>query len=275
MAGMPCSTWDVDPTALGVCPGWADYSPAVQNAALELSTFWLWAATGRRFGPCPITVRPLQARRGEGPAYQSYEIVSSGSEGLGVPGGPFLFAGTWFNAGCSSACCGTSACAIVLRGPVYAIDEVRVDGETIPASAYRVDIANGAHLLVRIDGECWPSCQTITAEPDEVGSFEVAYEIGEAIPAVLALAAGALACEYGKSLTGGACALPAKMTRLSRQGVEIEVAPPDPASDRSGIKLVDDVVAMLNPSGRKAPPRVMSLDLPETCDRFTVVPAGS
>jgi hypothetical protein len=65
------------------------------------------------------------------------------------------------------------------------------------------------------------------------------------------------------------------MTRLSRQGVEVEVAPADPAAGTSGIKFVDDVVAMLNPSGRKAPPRVMSPDLPESCDRYTVVPAGS
>jgi len=274
MAGMPCSTWDVDPLALGVCPAWGDYAPAVQDASLELATFWLWAATGRRFGPCPLTVRPLQVRRGEPIQYQTFEVVP-GAEGMNRPGGPFLFAGRWFNAGCASACCGTSACAIVLRGPVYAIDEVRVDGETIPASAYRVDIANGAHLLVRIDGECWPSCQNMTAEPDETGSFEVAYEIGEAIPTVLALAAGALACEYGKYLTGGTCALPARMTRLARQGVEVEVAAPDPAAGVSGIKLVDDVVALLNPSGRKAPPRVMSLDLPESCDRFTVVQAGS
>lgn len=272
---MPCSTWDVDPSALGVCPAWDGYTAEIKEAALQLASFWLWAATGRRFGPCPVTVRPLQSRRGEGPAYRTFEVIPSSQEGLGLAGGPFLFGGRWFNAGCASACCGASACAIVLRGPVYAIDEVRVDGETIPASAYRVDVANGAYLLVRIDGECWPACQNMATEPDEVGSFEVAYEVGEAIPAVLALAAGALACEYGKHLTGGACSLPAKMKRLSRQGIEIEVDTPDPASDKSGIKLVDDVVAMLNPSGRKAPLRVMSPDLPESCDRFTVVQAGS
>lgn len=270
----PCSTWDVDPAALGVCSGWSGYSTAVKATALDLATFWLWAATGRRFGPCPVTVRPAQGNRGEGVAYQEF-AVTPGAEGLGVPGGPYLFGGRWFNAGCSVACCGSSACAVVLRGPVYAIEEVRVGAEVIPASAYRVDIASGAYLLVRIDGECWPACQNFTAEPGDPDTFEITYEIGEAIPAVLAIAAGALACEYGKYLTGGACSLPARMTRLSRQGVEVEVEAPSPTDGKSGIKLVDDVVAMLNPSGRKAPPRVMSPDLPETCDRFTVVPAGS
>jgi hypothetical protein len=269
----PCSTWDVDPAALGVCSGWSGYSTAVKASALELASFWLWAATGRRFGPCPVEVRPSQ-KRGQPLQYVDYAVIP-GYGGNPAVGGPYLFGGRWFNAGCASACCGNNACAIVLQGPVYAVDEVTVGDEVVPPSAYRVDVSGGAWLLVRIDGECWPTCQDVAAEPGEPGSFVVAYEIGEQIPAVLALAAGALACEYGKFLTGGACSLPAKMTRLSRQGVEVEVASPDPAAGTSGIKLVDDVVAMLNPTGRRSAPRVMSPDLPENCDRYTVVPAGS
>jgi hypothetical protein len=274
VAGEPCSVWDVDPGALGVCPAWSGYTVPVKTAALRLASFWLWAATGRRFGPCPITVRPNQARRGEPVAYQVFP-VTPGTQGMNQPGGPFLFGGRWFNDGCGAACCGDDACAIVLRGPVYAINEITVDDEVIPDSAYRVDITNGVHLLVRIDGECWPTCQSVSAEPGEIGSFVVDYEIGEAIPEVLALAAGALACEYGKYLTGGACALPAQMTRLSRQGVEIEVEPPAPGEGKSGIRLVDDVVKLLNPSGRQGPVRVMSPDVPGACDRYTTVPAGS
>lgn len=274
MAGEPCSTWNVDPAALGVCPGWSGYSTAVKASALKLASFWLWAATGRRFGPCPVTVRPAQARRGEPVQYQVFP-VTPGAQGMNQPGGPFLFAGRWYNDGCGSQCCGTSSCSIELRGPVYAVDEVTIGEETIPASAYRVDVVQGGHLLVRIDGECWPTCQNFTAEPGEEGSFVVAYEVGEEIPDVLALAAGALACQYGKYLTGGECSLPSRMTRLSRQGVEIEVEPPAPGEGKSGIKLVDDVVAMLNPSGLRRPPRVMSPDLPGGCDRMTTVPAGS
>lgn len=273
----PCSTWDLtDEYVTGVCSTWADYSTEVKEGALRLATLWLWGATGRRFGPCPVLVRPSQ-RRGAPVAYQEF-VVTPGSEGLGIPGGPFLFAGQWFNAGCASACCGSSACAVVLRGPVFSVDEVLVDGAVVPPSAYRVDVTSGAWLLVRTDGACWPACQNFTRETDEVGTFEVAYSIGEAIPDALQLATALLACEYAKELapgTGGRCSLPAKMTRLSRQGVEIEVEPPAPAEGRTGIKIVDDVVATLNPGGLKAPPRVMSLDLPETCDRFTVIPAGS
>lgn len=269
----PCTVWDVDPSALGVCSGWDAYSTETKDAALKLATFWLWAATGRRFGPCPVIVRPAQ-RRGEPLAYQDFPVMP-GSDGLGVPGGPYLFAGRWYNAGCTRGCCGSSGCAIVLRGPVYAVDQVLVNGDVVAPSAYRVDVGGGAWLLVRTDGGCWPTCQNFTLSTDQDGTFEVTYSLGEQIPEALELAAARLACEYGKQLSGGKCALPAKMTRLSRQGVEIEVEPPAPGQGRTGIAMVDEVVSALNPSGLKSPPRILSLDLPEQCDRMTVVPAGS
>lgn len=268
----PCE-WDVDPLALGVCSDWNGYAVPLQDNALALASQFLWAATGRRFGVCPLTIRPSQADQTE-VAYQAFP-VAPGLGGLGEPGGPFLFAGRWFNRGCATACCGTSACAIVLRGPVVAIEEVLIGADVIPASAYRVDVAGGNYLLVRIDGGCWPMCQNFTADPGEPGAFEVSYSIGVALPLSLQLATALLACEYAKHLSGGACALPARMTRLSRQGVEVEVAPPEPGEGQTGIRMVDDTIAALNPSRRQAPPMLMSPDLPEACDRRTVIPAGS
>jgi hypothetical protein len=92
---------------------------------------------------------------------------------------------------------------------------------------------------------------------------------------MLAVAAAMLACEFSKALAGGPCKLPSKMTRLSRQGVEVELEPPDPADGKTGIREVDMVVSMLNPGKRQGAPVVMSPDLPETCDRVTVIGAGS
>jgi len=272
----PCD-WDVDPVALGVCAGWADKPETVKATALALASTFLWAATGRRFGVCPVTVRPSQAQRGEGIAYQTWP-VAPGLSGLGVPGGPFLFAGQWFNSGCTTACCGNSACAVVLRGPVASVGAVLVGEELVPPSAYRVDVTGGAYLLVRIDGGCWPVCQRMTAEPGEPGSFEVTYGMGTELPLALQVATALLACEYAKALTpseAGACRLPAKMTRLSRQGVEVELEAPAPADGKTGIREVDDVVAALNPSRRQRPPVLLSPDLPESCDRVTVIGAGA
>lgn len=271
MAG-PC-TWDVDPEELGVCADWDNKPAEIRNAALELATLFLWAATGRQYGPCPITVRPSQSNRGE-LLYQEFAVMP-GTAGLGVPGGPFLFGGRWFNASCASACCGNSACAIVLRGPVAEVTEVMIGDEVVPASVYRVDITGGTYLLVRRDGECWPTCQNFIADEGEEGSFSVDYLIGRTLSDPLKVAAAMLACEYAKHLAGGACALPARMTRLSRQGVEVEVSPPDPDSGTTGIKMVDDVITMLNPNRLQSPPTVMSPDLPESCDRVTVWAGGS
>lgn len=268
----PCE-WDVDPIELGVCDGWADVPEARQVTALALASSFLWAATGRQFGVCLITVRPNQSSRSE-VVYQAYP-VAPGQDGLGVPGGPFLFAGRWFNAGCSVACCGQSACAVVLRGPVHSVDEVLVGEETIPASSYRVDVTGGVWLLVRTDGQCWPVCQTVTAESGETGAFSVTYGQGRALPIALQVATAMLACEYASALAGGPCKLPAKMTRLSRQGVEVELEPPEPDDGKTGIREVDAVVASLNPGRRQRPPVLLSPDLPEACDRVTMIQAGS
>ncbi len=269
----PCD-WDVDPVALGVCTDWPDVPAQRQATALALANGYLWAATGRQYGVCPLTVRPSQTLRGGEIVYQAFP-VAPGLGGLGVPGGPFLFGGRWFNSGCASACCGNSACAIVLRGPVASVDEILVGDEVVPASAYRVDVTGGVYLLVRVDGECWPTCQDFTTDEGEPGSFAVTYGLGRPVPLVLATAAAMLACEFAKALAGGACKLPSKMTRLSRQGVEIELEPPDPADGKTGIREVDMVVSMLNPGRRQSPPVLLSPDLPESCDRVTVIGVGS
>jgi hypothetical protein len=269
----PCD-WDVDPEELGVCDGWAEVPAERQATALALATSFLWAVTGRQYGICPVTIRPNQPG-GTEVVYQAYPVIPGSQAGLGTPGGPFLFSGRWFNAGCVSACCGNQACAVVLRGPVASVDEVMVGSDVIPPSAYRVDLTGGAWLLVRTDGECWPACQDFRAQEGEEGAFSVAYGLGRLVPIVLQVAAAMLACEYAKALAGGLCKLPAKMTRLSRQGVEVELEPPSPDDGKTGIKEVDDVIASLNPSKRHSPPMVLSLDLPELCDRVTMIPAGS
>jgi len=156
------------------------------------------------------------------------------------------------------------------------VDEVLVNGEVIPSSAYRVDVTEGTYWLVRLDGTCWPTCQDFQNAEDAAGAFMVTYCVGRQIPEALAIATAILACEYAKGLTGGDCRLPAKMTRLSRQGVEVEVEPANPDEGLTGITEVDAVVRALNPSRRTRPPVLLSPDLPETCDRMTVVgPGGS
>jgi hypothetical protein len=263
---IPCS-WSV---ACDACPGWADYPTATQDSALWLASTYLWAATGRQYGACPVTIRPAQGR-GQPVAYQDFPLYPG--QASSGPTGPFLFAGQWFNQACATACCRT-ACALVLRGPVAAVDEVLIDGEEVSPSLYRVDVSGGVYLLVREDGTCWPSCQNMSAPAGDPDTFAVTYQLGRALPEGLVIATALLACEYAKSIAGGVCRLPTSMTRLSRQGVEVEVATPNPASEDTGIREIDSVVWALNPSRRQRPPLLLSPDLPEWCDRMTVIPAG-
>jgi len=266
---IPCS-WDVvTPT----CTGWDDYPQEVRDKALWLASTFLWGATGRQYGACPVTVRPAQSRFKMTGRYAAYPVLP----GTVPPaGGPYLFGGVWRNCGCGAACCCRPVCSVVLDGPVAAVDEVLVNGEEIPASAYRVDVAAGAWHLVRLDGTCWPTCQTFTAAEDAAGAFAVTYQRGTELPEALAIATGLLACEYAKFLASGSCTLPARMTRLSRQGVEVEVAPADPSAGLTGIKIVDDVILTLNPTHRRGPWRIMSPDLDSACDRVTAIyPGGS
>ncbi len=265
---IPCS-WDVViPGEL--CPDWDSYPTATQDSALWLASTYLWAATGRQYGPCPVVVRPMQ-NRGQPVVYQDFPLYPG--QASSGPTGPFLFAGQWFNQGCATACC-RSACALVLRGPVASVDEVLIGDEEISPSTYRVDVSGGAWLLVREDGTCWPSCQNASAPSGDPDTFTVTYQLGRALPEALAIATAQLACQFAKSISGGVCKLPTSMTRLSRQGVEVEVATPDPPTGDTGIREIDQVVWALNPSRRQSPPLLLSPDLPEWCDRMTVIPAG-
>lgn len=257
-----CGWGSIDPAVLGVCSDWADRPEAVRVAAMGTAALFLWAATGRQYGICPVTIRPSQPRGGAEDLYQDYPVLP-GHIGMDA-GGPYLYGGRWYNAGCGAGCCGDRGCGVMLRGPVGSVISVVVAGEVVEESAYRVDVQSGAYLLVRADGSCWPTCAK------EPGDFEVTYGIGVAVPAALTLATAQLACEYAKHLTGGACALPARMTRLSRQGVEVEVDTGSARDGSTGLRQVDDVIALLNPSKRQSPPMLLSPDLPGNCDGMTV-----
>ena len=54
----PC-TWPLD---LSCVADWETFPPAVQSAATAWATYILWSLTGRRYGPCSITIRPCGPR---------------------------------------------------------------------------------------------------------------------------------------------------------------------------------------------------------------------
>lgn len=253
----PCG-WEVSGCGCGKSC-WTGYDPAVRERAAAAAALIMWAATGRRYGPCEVTVQPSPPRRAV-PLYQTYELG---------PGGyalttPVIDGGQWYNRPYANddsiGCCTPAHCEVALPGPTTTanIVEVLVDAEVVDPGAY---VVMDGYLLVRTDGSCWPVCANSGTHP----TFSVTYRVGLDIPPAVQGAYERLACEMAKACTGGACALPQRMTRLTRQGVEIELEQVDtetPGALLTGIKDVDDIILMVNPHRLTAAPAVMSPDLP-------------
>jgi len=247
---------------------WAAAPVELQDRASRFATLVMWAATGRIYTVCPITVRPCLGN--EWGLWNNWGV-------WGVDGTwfPYIWAGQWFNAfcGCSGLCCCeykayTSAW---LPGPVSSVVSVDIGGITLDPSAYRVD---DAQWLVRTDGSEFPRCQDFNQNAGLIDTWSVTYHKGRVpTPAVLD-AAGTLACEYLKFCTGGQCRLPGRVTNIIRQGVQIELIDPTTLLDRNltGLPEVDQVIVSINPFGQKAPMRLYSPDVARYRDRQTTWP---
>lgn len=206
-----------------------------------MATEILWALSGRQFGVCPVTVRPCIG--GDCPERWPWgykDIVR----------------------GCIRRCACNRRTELGLPGPVHEITAVTVDGVALPGSAYRVE--NG-RWLIRQDGETWPLTQDVAAAAGEVGTWSVDYLRGTPVPASGNYAAGELAVEIAKACVGDAkCKLPSRAQSLSRQGVEITLLDPLEFIDdgRTGLPLVDQWIASVNPTRQTSRSRVYSPDLP-------------
>lgn len=264
--------WDIDPS--DICPIWGDLTPAEKNTALNIAVMVMWAATGRQFGPCEITIRPCQSEW-YNQQYRVYPVWASG--GWGDNSGmffPYLYGGQWYNScGCGTRCCCRPHCQVVMHGPVAQIVEVLVHGEVVPSSEYRVDVAQGVTTLVKTSPGCWPTCQDFNEPADGDHAFAITYARGTAIPEAVISATEILACNFGSAVKGAACALPARMTSLTRQGVTAEFIQQATDIDQftTGINEVDMVIRAVNPGRRVRQPLVLSPDLPEYGDRMTIL----
>lgn len=225
-----------------------------------VATFLLWALSGRIFGPsCPITVRPCRKKCMDAFPYP----VQWGAVGPWIP-----YIGTdgvWRNAsvcGCRSSCSCTELCEVQLVGPVFDIVEVNVDGQVLVAGDdYRVDAPN---VLVRTSEGCWPDCQDMAAPAGTDGTFTVTYRTGLPLDEAAAAAVGELTCHLIKGCSPGACGCKGNknVTRLNRQGYEVEFADPTLiySEGRTGLPLVDLWLYTVNPYGLTSPSRVYSPD---------------
>jgi hypothetical protein len=138
-----------------------------------------------------------------------------------------------------------------VSGPIV----VKIDGATLDPSSYRIDNGN---RLVRMDGQDWPMCQDMNLPDGEEGTFSISYYVGVGPDDMLNYAAGLLAGEWYKACDGRDCRIPDTATRIVRQGVTFDI--PTFETGTSGLREVDNIVAMYNPHHLKTPSRVISVD---------------
>lgn len=248
----PCD-WPVEPSC---CPAWDTADPDLRARVSAVATEILWALSGRRFGVCPITVRPCRTPcvGGLAPAFGPYYGGGSFT--------PTLLDGAWVNGcgTCTSDCSCGELCEVVLPGPVDSVIEVTVDGLAIPPADYLVH--DHRALVRREAGACWPTCQDLAAPPTDPGTFAVTYGLGIPVPAAGLYAAEVYACELVKACTDGPCRLPRRVTSVTRQGVTWALLDPMEflADGLTGLYEVDAWIKAVNPAGLAVGARVHSPD---------------
>jgi hypothetical protein len=156
--------------------------------------------------------------------------------------------------------------------PVTEILEVKIDGAPIAASEYRLDGWRWLTRMADVDGnaQAWPACQRLDLDDTEEGTFSVQYTFGQNPPQPGIDAAAQLACEIYKSCPGNEgvaeCKLPKNATRVTRQGITIELNALNYDRQKrvwvTGMNLVDLFLNAYNPNGLKRRPAIWSPDHP-------------
>lgn len=261
----PC-VWPIDTVC---CPGWpddvADWTPE-HVLAVEIATDTLWRLTAGRYGLCPELIRPC--RRACTPDGMGTGMLWDRST---FPLDPFTQNGKWYNFGCGCGpvdCSCAPLCVLELPGRADSVVEVKIDGVVVDPATYRLNRRPAKAQLIRsggVDGPCWPTCQDLTKEDDQPGTFSVLYMRGTPVPAGGVRAMGSLACEIYKQCTGaGGCRLPDRVQTVTREGVTYDMFDPGEWLDNgfTGLRDVDTWIRLVNPHKLTQPSAVFSLDLP-------------
>lgn len=239
---MSACTWDPlysDCDCEGTCCHLGDLSPTMTDAIVGAATEWLWTATNRRYGNCPVTIRPCMKN-----CYGGY----TGGHNLGSwPAWvPYKTTSGWYNMACGSCgdSCACSHVSTVVLPTTGSVQSVALDGVEMATSDWRLD---NSRYLIRLDGGQWPRCQDMAADPP---TWTVTYTPGLAVPEHGRIALGMLICQMARLACGDKCQLPAGVVSVVRQGVSINVAPTTEAV--TGLWMVDSWMSMVN----RAPARV-------------------
>jgi hypothetical protein len=256
-ASGPCGPWDpifCTTFQLGT-------SPVLTGSALMAATEILYMLSGQQFDLCQFTVRPCRDDCG-----QSWLSGGNWWEWGGVGFGgwptPLLYNGNWYNLTCGN-CIGSCSCTAIERtilpSPVANIVSVKLNGQTMPASAYRVD---NFRELLRIDGGSWPLCQDMNAPDTANNTWSVTLTVGQPPPVAGQWAVGELTIDIVNACTGAECKTPRRATQITRQGVTVDYGQLTDLlmHGMTGLSWCDTFIAAYNPHRLDAPPMVYDVD---------------
>jgi len=227
--------------------------------ACKTASNLLWALSGRKYsGVTTVTERYVCAQRSYrlGASSRTYQPVLLDGDIYNIPTEEFDDFSDIVSDGMSPNS------RIKLRGrPVTKIHTIRTrTGEVIdPSSYYLVD-----HSTVQAaSGVPWTPC-----------NIEITYSYGSYVPTAGKMAARTLAMEFCKLWNNDDdCALPQRVTSISRQGVSYTLLDNQDFIDelKTGIYAVDLFLKSVNPDKARAKARVFSPDVPRA-RRYTPKP---
>jgi hypothetical protein len=222
-------------------------SPFAYDAAKAASNL-LWSLSGRKYsGVTTVTERYICASRTYryGVAKSTYSAELIGGKIFNIPSATFDYFEDMTTDGLSPAA------RLRLRArPVINVQAIRNrSGQIIdPSLYYLVD-----HSTIQsVRGAPWTPCDV-----------EVTYSYGVEPPVFGKQAARILAIEFVKLWSGEDCALPQRVTSVSRQGVSYTILDSQDFIDdlRTGIYSIDLFLKSVNPDRARARARVFSPDV--------------
>lgn len=277
----PCllDAWQPDETCLKLPATITDEQKQFyQRLAAEI----LYMRTGQRFGrSCAIEVRPCYGGGCNGADTDGWWF--GGPVPLGYNGPFYPYRGAdgmirnWRGCGCGDRChCGPELCQIELPGPIFDITEVNIDGVVVDSICYVA--YDGRYLTLKTEAfktrhpdlaakysDCWPTCQDYTKTAPGEGTWSITYSTGVAAPFMAQAAVTELMNHFAGMCDGCGCGTDTRqnLTRLSRQGVDMEFADPQQVfqDDRIGLPICDLFVQTYNPAGLPRAMRVFSPDM--------------